>query len=91
MQLDRSKETLSTQISTQSLHYEQIQTQLSDMRAERDLLHTQLQSERGTMEQLQALISTERQKEYQSHIAGKEKEEEVRHLRELLAKLEADR
>lgn len=91
MQLDRSKESLTTQMSTQSLHYEQVQSQMEDTRAERDLLHAQLRSEQSTMEQLQTLISSERQKEYHSHMVGKEKEEEARHLRELLAKLEADR
>lgn len=89
--MDRSKQSLTSQLSTQSLHYEQIQTQLGDMKAERDLLQAQLHSEQNTSEQLQVLISAERQKEYHSHVVGKEKEEEVRHLRELLAKLEADR
>ena len=51
----------------------------------------QLESERKTTEQLQTLLSNERQKEFQSHVAGKEKEEEIHHLRQLLAKIEADR
>lgn len=91
VQLDRSKASLTTQLSTQSLHYEQLQGQLSDMQAERDLLNTQLRSEQSTLEQLQGLLSSERAKEYHSQLVGKEREEEVRHLRELLAKLEADR
>ena len=91
MQYDRTKESLSTQLSTQSLHYDQLQSQLGDMRAERDLLNAQLRSEQSTLEQLQTLISAEREKEFHSHMVGKEREEEVRHLREQLARLEADR
>lgn len=68
-----------------------MQSQIGDAKAERDLLKAQLQSERSTTEQLQGLISTERQKEFQAHMVGKEKEEELQHLRQLLAKLEADR
>lgn len=69
----------------------QLQSQLGDLQADRDLLKAQLDTERSTAEKLQTLISTEREKEFQSHLRGKEKEEEVQHLRQLLAKLEADR
>lgn len=69
----------------------QLQSQLGDVRAERDLLKVQLDMERSSSEQLQTLVSTERQKEFHTHMEGREKEEEVQHLRQLLAKLEADR
>lgn len=71
--------------------YLQIQSQLGDMKTKRDLLEVQLRSERSATEQLQALISGERQKEFQAHVVGEKKEEELQHLHQLLAKLEADR
>ena len=69
----------------------QIQNLLSDTKAERDLLNVQLQTERNSLEQLQGLLSAERHKEFQAHLTGKEREEELQHLRQMLAKLEADR
>ncbi len=68
-----------------------MQSRIADTIAERALIMAQLESERKTTEQLQTLLSNERQKEFQSHVAGKEKEEEIHHLRQLLAKIEADR
>ena len=113
MQLDKSKESLSTQLSTCTLHYDevswgcvcvymcayacdcvicmQLQSQLGDVKAERELLKVQLNMERKSTEQLQGLISSEREKEFRTHMQGKEKDEEVLHLRKLVTKLEADR
>ena len=69
----------------------QLKTELGELRAERDLLKVQLDMERSSSEQLHTLISTERDKEFQAHVQGKEKEQELLHLRQLIAKLEADR
>lgn len=43
------------------------------------------------MEKLQCLLSAERQKEFQSHVVGQEKETEIQHLRQQMSRLEADR
>lgn len=52
---------------------------------------TQLSGERATVEKLQSLLSAERQKEFQAHVSGQEKETEIQHLRQQLSRLEADR
>lgn len=54
-------------------------------------LHTQLSGERATVEKLQSLLSAERQKEFQAHVSGQEKETEIQHLRQQHSRLEADR
>ena len=59
--------------------------------AERDLLKAQLDMERRSSQQLHSVISVERQKEFQAQNLGREKEEEIVQLRQLLSKLEADR
>lgn len=69
----------------------QLQSQLGDVKAERELLKVQLNMERKSTEQLQGVISSEREKEFRTHMQGKEKDEEVLHLRKLVTKLEADR
>ena len=43
------------------------------------------------MEKLQSLLSAERQKEFQAHVSGQEKETEIQHLRQQLTRLDADR
>lgn len=43
------------------------------------------------MEKLQGLLSAERQKEFQAHVSGQEKETEIQHLRQQLSRLETDR
>ena len=50
-----------------------------------------MSGERATVEKLQSLLSAERQKEFQAHISGQEKETEIQHLRQQLSRLEADR
>ena len=51
----------------------------------------QLSGERATVEKLQGLLSAERQKEFEAHVSGQEKETEIQHLRQQLSRLEADR
>ena len=51
----------------------------------------QLSGERATVEKLQGLLSSERQKEFEAHVSGQEKETEIQHLRQQLSRLEADR
>ena len=43
------------------------------------------------VENLQSLLSAERQKEFEAHVSGQEKETEIQHLRQQLTRLEADR
>lgn len=43
------------------------------------------------MEKLQGLLSAERQREFEAHVSGQEKETEIQHLRQQLSRLEADR
>lgn len=50
-----------------------------------------MSGERETVEKLQSLLSAERQKEFQAHVSGQEKETEIQHLRQQLSRLEADR
>ena len=69
----------------------QTQCQLGELKAEVDLLHSKLQAERVRVEQLQTLVSVERQKEFVAHMTGKERDEELQHLRQLMTNLEADR
>lgn len=64
---------------------------MNNVKAERDLLKKQLDSEKKTSDQLQTMLSAERQKEFQAHVTGKEKDDEIQRLRQLLANLEADR
>lgn len=54
-------------------------------------MHMQLSGERATVEKLQSLLSAERQKEFQAHVSGQEKETEIQHLKQQLSRLEADR
>lgn len=108
VQLDRSKESMSTQLSTQTMQYEQVSPhtlktsslsvptsqlhcELGDLKAERDLLKAQLNTEQTSSNKLHSVISMERQREFQAHAMGREKEEEIMQLRQLLAKMEADR
>lgn len=55
------------------------------------ITNAQLSGERATVEKLQGLLSSERQKEFQAHVSGQEKETEIQHLRQQLSRLEADR
>ena len=64
---------------------------MGDLLAERDLLKAQLDVERRSSQQLHTLISTERHKEFEAQSKGKEKEEEIVQLRQLLGQLESDR
>ena len=48
-------------------------------------------SERKNSESLQGLLSSERKKEFQAHLSGQERETEIQHLQQQLARLEADR
>jgi len=69
----------------------QVQCQLGELKAECDLLRSKLEAEHLQVEQLQSLLAAERQKEFVSHMSTKEREEELRHVRQLMANLEADR
>ena len=59
--------------------------------AEKDLLKAQLDMEKRSSQQLHSVISAERQREFHAQNLGREKEEEITQLRQLLTKLEADR
>lgn len=91
LQLDRTKESLSRQLASQTISYEQVQSQLEDFRVERDFLKQQLAAEHTTVENLQTLLTNERKKEFTSHLSGQEKDIELQRLRQQLIKLEAER
>ena len=91
LQLDKTKESLSRQLASQGISYEQVQGQLDDLRLERDLIKQQLAAERTTVENLQTLLSNERKKEFTSHLSGQEKDTEMQRLRQQLTKIEGER
>eukprot|EP00731_Ephydatia_muelleri_P030834 Em0022g348a len=91
LQLDKTKESLSRQLASQAISYEQVQGQLEDLRLERDLLKQQLTAEHTTVENLQMLLSNERKKEFTSHLSGQEKDTEMQRLRQQLTKIEGER
>ncbi len=69
----------------------QVQCQLGELKAECDLYRSKLEAERLQIQQLQSLLAAERKKEFVSHMSSKEREEELKHVRQLMANLEADR
>ena len=69
----------------------QVQCQLGELKAECDLYRSKLEAKRMQVEQLQSLLAAERKKEFVSHMTSKEREEELRHVRQLMSNLEADR
>ena len=91
VQLDKTKESLTRQLASQNIGFEQLQVQLEDLKAERELLKQQLASERSTVENLQVLLSGERRKEFHIQQNGQERELEIQHLRRQLARLDSDR
>ena len=91
VQLDKTKESLTRQLASQNIGFDQIQAQMEDLKSERELLKQQLASERSTNENLQVLLSGERRKEFHTQQSGQEKELEIQHLRRQLARMEADR
>ncbi|XP_014329681.1 centrosomal protein of 135 kDa isoform X1 [Xiphophorus maculatus] len=85
VKLDSGKELAARHLTSKSMELERITGELEDLRSEIEVLKRQLASERLTVRNLETLLSTNRQKEFQTHLAASERESELRALRDKLA------
>uniref|UniRef100_A0A3B3Z010 Centrosomal protein 135 n=1 Tax=Poecilia mexicana TaxID=48701 RepID=A0A3B3Z010_9TELE len=85
VKLDSGKELAARHLTSKSMELERITGQLEDLRSEIEVLKRQLASERLTVRNLETLLSTNRQKEFEKHLAASERESELRALRDKLA------
>ncbi|XP_054910083.1 centrosomal protein of 135 kDa isoform X2 [Poeciliopsis prolifica] len=85
VKLDSGKELAGRHLTSKSMELERLTGELEDLRSEIEVLKRQLASERLTVRNLETLLSTNRQKEFQTHLAASERESELRALRDRLA------
>ncbi|XP_053314564.1 centrosomal protein of 135 kDa [Spea bombifrons] len=84
VKLDSNKEHFSRQLTARNMENERVLNEVEDMKSEVELLKKQLSSERLTIKNLETLLATNREKEFQSHLAAHEKESEIQLLKDRL-------
>ncbi|NXV12369.1 CP135 protein, partial [Cepphus grylle] len=89
VKLESNKELLSRQLTSKSMDYERVLGELEDVKSEAELLKKQLSSERLTVQNLETLLATGREKEFQNHIASREKDSEIELLKDKLTLAES--
>ncbi|XP_075052089.1 centrosomal protein of 135 kDa isoform X2 [Mixophyes fleayi] len=84
VKLDSSKEQFSRHLTSRNMEYERLLGDMEDMKSEAELLKKQLASERLTIKNLETLLASNREKEFQGHLATHEKDSEIQLLKDKL-------
>ncbi|NXH16239.1 CP135 protein, partial [Bucco capensis] len=74
---ESNKELLSRQLTSKSMDYEKVLSELEDTKSEVELLKRQLSSEKLTVQTLETLLATQREKEFQNHLAFHDKDTKI--------------
>ncbi|XP_041463887.1 testis-specific gene 10 protein-like isoform X2 [Lytechinus variegatus] len=85
VKLDSTKESLSRQLTTKNIDFEQAEARTEDLKREVEMLRSQLGTERTTVRNLEMLIAGNREKEFQAQLDNQEQRSELQLIKDRLA------
>eukprot|EP00057_Strongylocentrotus_purpuratus_P011253 XP_011665727.1 PREDICTED: testis-specific gene 10 protein isoform X5 [Strongylocentrotus purpuratus] len=85
VKLDSTKESLSRQLTTKNIDYEQAEARTEDLKREVEMLRSQVGTERTTVRNLEMLIAGNREKEFQVQLDNQEQRSELQLIKDRLA------